>query len=612
MMTKDPGPGGMRLAPTALDISFEKAFGLRYPDAYERLLMDMVRGNPTLFMRRDEVEAAWTWVEPILEAWAARGDTAAALCRRHLGPDGGDRADRARWADLARGRIGPLPRGAARSFVARIRDSLSDLPPRRGLVRRRTAYLFGCGPHGLRRIRHRGPEIAEKRVMRARMVRRQSRSPGEPSNRSAGSGPASVRRTGCDVMREASCLELISVPARPAPDRPPRPAPMRRRTIPGPGHDLPPMIVGSRRIVPPKSGGASLRQQTQARSRPNPDLCDDMTRSPPINRLAEARLLAAAGRIEDSLGAYAELVGRELMNATLFAEFLAVKSQLIAARSAAELMKLGHDANIVRGRQRLETLLADPAYDDPRRLERHGVKVYSQHDEDGLLREIFRRIGTTTTRSFFEFGVEDGLECNTHLLLHEGWRGAWVEASEQQVQAIRQRFRLAIDAGRLRIATRRVDKDNINDLARELDVPEEPDLVSIDIDFNDYWVFKALTAVRPRVVAVEYNAKFPAPMKHRGGAQSGSRMERHGLLWLLAAIALRPGGAQRVHARGMQHHRGERFFRPLRPLRRALRHPGDGSPSLPAAALRAFPDGNVRGRASRRLRSLARRISLPR
>ncbi len=237
-----------------------------------------------------------------------------------------------------------------------------------------------------------------------------------------------------------------------------------------------------------------------------------MTRPPSINRLAEARLLAA-GRIEDSLGAYAELVGRESMNATLFAEFLAVKSQLIAARSAAELMKLGHDANIVRGRQRLETLLADPAYDDPRRLERHGVKVYSQHDEDGLLREIFRRIGTTT-RSFVEFGVEDGLECNTHLLLHEGWRGAWVEASEQQVQAIRQRFRLAIDAGRLRIAARRVDKDNINDLARELDVPEEPDLVSIDIDFNDYWVFKALTAVRPRVVAVEYNAKFPPPMKH--------------------------------------------------------------------------------------------------
>jgi glucose-6-phosphate 1-dehydrogenase len=74
MMTKDPGPGGLRLSPTALDIRFEKTFGMRFPDAYERLLMDTVRGNATLFMRRDEVEAAWAWVEPILEAWSSRPD----------------------------------------------------------------------------------------------------------------------------------------------------------------------------------------------------------------------------------------------------------------------------------------------------------------------------------------------------------------------------------------------------------------------------------------------------------------------------------------------------------------------------------------------------------
>ena len=74
MMTKDPGPGGLRLSPTGLDIRFEKTFGMRFPDAYERLLMDAVRGNPTLFMRHDEVEAAWRWVEPILETWASRPD----------------------------------------------------------------------------------------------------------------------------------------------------------------------------------------------------------------------------------------------------------------------------------------------------------------------------------------------------------------------------------------------------------------------------------------------------------------------------------------------------------------------------------------------------------
>jgi glucose-6-phosphate 1-dehydrogenase len=71
LMSKDPGPGGMRLRNAPLDIRFADAFKVRYPDAYERLLMDVVRGNPTLFMRRDEVEAAWRWVEPIIEAWAA-------------------------------------------------------------------------------------------------------------------------------------------------------------------------------------------------------------------------------------------------------------------------------------------------------------------------------------------------------------------------------------------------------------------------------------------------------------------------------------------------------------------------------------------------------------
>jgi glucose-6-phosphate 1-dehydrogenase len=86
MMTKEPGPGGLRLRPTGLDISFEKAFGIRYPDAYERLLMDTVRGNATLFMRRDEVEAAWSWAEPILDAWAVRQEPPRAYPAGSWGP----------------------------------------------------------------------------------------------------------------------------------------------------------------------------------------------------------------------------------------------------------------------------------------------------------------------------------------------------------------------------------------------------------------------------------------------------------------------------------------------------------------------------------------------
>ncbi len=74
LTAKEPGPGGYRLRPVSLDLSYATAFQVRLPDAYERLLMDVMKGNPTLFMRRDEVEAAWTWTEPILNRWAAAAE----------------------------------------------------------------------------------------------------------------------------------------------------------------------------------------------------------------------------------------------------------------------------------------------------------------------------------------------------------------------------------------------------------------------------------------------------------------------------------------------------------------------------------------------------------
>ena len=72
--------------------------------------------------------------------------------------------------------------------------------------------------------------------------------------------------------------------------------------------------------------------------------------------------------------------------------------------------------------------LATPRYTDPKRLVRHGFKVYSQSDEDGIIQEIFKRIGTTS-RTFIEFGVETGVECNSVKLLVEGWSGLWIEAA---------------------------------------------------------------------------------------------------------------------------------------------------------------------------------------
>ncbi len=76
VMIKEPGPGGMRLMQVPLDMSFADAIddGEDVPDAYERLIMDVIRGNQTLFMRGDEVEAAWAWTDPIIQGWEERGD----------------------------------------------------------------------------------------------------------------------------------------------------------------------------------------------------------------------------------------------------------------------------------------------------------------------------------------------------------------------------------------------------------------------------------------------------------------------------------------------------------------------------------------------------------
>ncbi|UPH71854.1 glucose-6-phosphate dehydrogenase [Abyssibius alkaniclasticus] len=90
MTIKDPGPGGMRLTEVPMDMTFSEALALEIgavPDAYERLIMDVIRGDQTLFMRGDEVEAAWGWTDPIIAAWEAAGTTPSAYDPGGSGPE---------------------------------------------------------------------------------------------------------------------------------------------------------------------------------------------------------------------------------------------------------------------------------------------------------------------------------------------------------------------------------------------------------------------------------------------------------------------------------------------------------------------------------------------
>lgn len=143
---------------------------------------------------------------------------------------------------------------------------------------------------------------------------------------------------------------------------------------------------------------------------------------------------------------------------------------------------------------------------DPPNLRNFEAKVFSQNGEDGSLREIFRRIGAGN-RFCVEFGIEDGTEnCTRRLIEQDGWSGVWLEGSEASVASARQRFA----AYPVRIENAFIDAGNIEALFAKAGVPAEPDLLVIDIDGNDYWVWQAIRAYSPRVVVMEYNASFGA------------------------------------------------------------------------------------------------------
>jgi glucose-6-phosphate 1-dehydrogenase len=106
---KEPGPGGMRLTTVPLDMTFAEALGgEQVADAYERLIMDVIRGNQTLFMRGDEVEAAWAWTDPIIAAWTEGGGRPHGYAQGSSGPEEAlalMHRDGRRWRDLERERV---------------------------------------------------------------------------------------------------------------------------------------------------------------------------------------------------------------------------------------------------------------------------------------------------------------------------------------------------------------------------------------------------------------------------------------------------------------------------------------------------------------------------
>jgi hypothetical protein len=122
------------------------------------------------------------------------------------------------------------------------------------------------------------------------------------------------------------------------------------------------------------------------------------------------------------------------------------------------------------------------------------LKRFSQNGEDGILENILKTIGTTN-KYYVEFGVGDGSECNTRLLRENGWSGLMMDCDHHDPSiGLHREF---------------INAENINDLFAKYHVPADFDVLSIDIDNNDYWVWKALSSgYKPRVVIIEWNCSI--------------------------------------------------------------------------------------------------------
>lgn len=132
----------------------------------------------------------------------------------------------------------------------------------------------------------------------------------------------------------------------------------------------------------------------------------------------------------------------------------------------------------------------------------------SQNGEDGIVAALLDAVGTTNS-FVVEFGVEDGSECNSARLLREcGWSGLLIEGDDRHFEKL---VHLYGASPQVRVAHRFITAENIAQILTEYGAPHDMDLLSIDLDGNDYWVWKALDAYHPKIVIIEYNAAHPPP-----------------------------------------------------------------------------------------------------
>lgn len=152
--------------------------------------------------------------------------------------------------------------------------------------------------------------------------------------------------------------------------------------------------------------------------------------------------------------------------------------------------------------------LENDALDYKMRLVKQEAKIFSQNGEDGLLMFIMNEIGAKNY-SIVEIGIGNGTECNSRNLIENfGWKAWLIDGSDSNISDAKKFYDNQIEEGTVIVHNSWVTKENIEESIKNLDVPVNIDILSIDIDGNDFWVWECIKSISPKVVIIEYNASF--------------------------------------------------------------------------------------------------------
>ena len=148
-------------------------------------------------------------------------------------------------------------------------------------------------------------------------------------------------------------------------------------------------------------------------------------------------------------------------------------------------------------------------------LNHYASNTYSQYGEDGIIKRIFEILPPKEIRWCVEFGAWDGkFLSNTHeLLANRSWKGVLIEGNPKKIPALNKTYQGNSNAILLNRFVSFESPNTLDDILKETDIPLDFDLLSIDIDGNDYHVWESVKTYHPAAVVIEFNPTIPSDIE---------------------------------------------------------------------------------------------------